>query len=469
MCPCEYQALARSPGLVADLLRALEPTGHAVEHVSFPEFDAIGRALSDQSRRIPQFDCGELIIELQDFEQFDGVMASAFGGDDGVLRAHVLETFLQRHPPRPPWPRLLVPKGEPGEPDIRTFLGSDIPIPYMRWNLDELFGVGSLAGFSLYEPDATLIRELIRGADLRRLEQVGLPPGDGTDCERLAGIAEAAVMAARHAPGPPAPENVAAIARMCELRDDSLERAVLLAVGYALAVAYDPRWWSIVERIGLDRLCAEVGLKRDRCGELEAALWSRLRRGLTRIDRWYDLPASQADADEIRGESPVRLPTTGEILQKAMADAQAWFRRPLGDLRFRRAMPELLGGDRPVLVALKADYGWDVRYIDGEQPPRQAQVRELRGRLSRILLPLMRKMAEDIEGDVPVGECGWVPLGRLDPGCGGKASDKFRKDKSDLIVALKPTGLGIESGRRGRIRLARCLVDERARIEIHGD
>ena len=52
---------------------------------------------------------------------------------------------------------------------------------------------------------------------------------------------------------------------------------------------------------------------------------------------------------------------------------------PFGGLSFRRAMPETLGGDRPVLVAHKADYGWNVRYIVGEQPPRQAQVRETTG------------------------------------------------------------------------------------------
>ena len=149
MCPCKYQAVARSPGLVADLLRALEPTGHAVEHVSFSEFHAIGKALSDQSRRIPLFDCGELIIELLDFEQFDGVMASAFGGDDGVLRRTSWRRSWDGTRRVPPGPGPAVPKGEPGEPDIRTSLGSDIPIPYMRWNLDELFGMESLADFSL--------------------------------------------------------------------------------------------------------------------------------------------------------------------------------------------------------------------------------------------------------------------------------------------------------------------------------
>lgn len=462
----DYLAILRRPELLADLRRILEPAGCHVGEVSYAKFEEVAGLQAQLSHRLPQRDCGELIVQVEHPEQFDRVMETAFGDRRSAVLAQFLSMFRLGDYTRAPFPRLLVPKAEPGEPDIRTWLGTEYPVPYMRWNLDEVSDAGPLANFSLYEPDATLIRQLVRGSDLLRLEQALVRSTASTDCERLAELAEAAIMAARHSPGPPEPVCAAAIARICELRDDSLERAVLLAVGHALAVAYEPRWWSTVERIGLDRLCAEVGLKRDRCGEREVELWSRLRRALTRVHRWYDLPGNQADAEGGLGGPPRPLPTTREILRRAVSDARGWFKRPFGELRAWQVMPEAFGDDRPFLRARKVRGGWEVQYLEPGQPPRHVLLREKEGRLSRILLPMLTKMAGDIESDVAVGECGWVPVSQLDPDAGAKLGAKFRKDKSDLRAALKPVNLGVETAKPRRMRLAAWLAEKRTRIEI---
>jgi hypothetical protein len=470
----QFYTVIPCPRLLNEIRHVLEPCGWHAESLAPVGLEDLAHVRLGESHFGASPHYKDVIIQLERFDQFDEVMAILYGDARRVELENYLRVLQIMPGSLPCWPRFLIPKVASGDPDIRTFLGSDYSIAYSRWNLDDIFGVEVLSNFALYDSDATLIRRLVRGSDLLKLQQLRRQFEHSIDCERLAELAEAAIMASRHASTPSEPVGFKAITRMCELRHDYLKRAAILAVGSGLAQVYETPWWSNVERISLERLCAGVGLKRDKCGEPEVQLWTRIRHDLTRIDRWYDLPEEGRDDEDDEAVLPRRSapPSISEVVSQAIKAAQDRLPRVFAELQLQRDLVESYADERPVLVAREVQGGWLLRYLERGNPLREISITEKpgpekSGRLTRFLLPMMEKMRRDIEANIEVSECGWVPIQQIDPQSATETSEKFRKDKSDLTRELLKIGLEIESneGKR-KIRIDRCLADNRAHIEV---
>jgi hypothetical protein len=455
----------QTPDLAGEVEATLRPTGWQVLSAPFNEFAPAARSIQEMSAEKGQvlgLPADDLVFEVTNPGEIDTVFEALFGGrGSNIYWIHDL-LYPQK---RPPWPRFLMPRTGVGPDDSLAYFGNPPLLAYVRFSLARLHGTSLLPGYWLCEPyhhgdrGRLLIDMMLEGAawrDLRHLMEGIDPSRPGVTLERLA------------EKGPLVGDGVRegfdafwldTITSATDFRDDLLALAVVVAVGQGLARVYRPHWWPVVERISFGHLCAGSGLKADWCRERETDAWLRLCQQLTRVDRWVCDPRQ----DYWRRETPQ---TAEEALRQAVASARSLFPPLFSALEWRRAFPAGVASGRPSLSAMKVDDGWTLFYHVPGALPRQARINEERptARKTRILLPLMRQMARDIERDVAIADCGWVHYAAVEPGT-SKKSGKFRRDESDLNQALEQIGLRTET-KKGKIRLDVSLAEVRACITV---
>ncbi len=514
-----FTVATKTPALAAALRDSLEPCGKDIEELRVAELTQFAASQqfgygSVEIKNLPpppyiaRRRFSQLIVELEQRQEFDTLVDTLFGGAEHV--PHPSPSSFPTGTADSPFPRLLIPTTEPKSVDELTVVGERHPVEYVRWQLANVNAECVLAGYDLFEPmDGWFIDLLQTGAAILRVNHWARSVAATPDCERLATLAEDAIVAAQYDPDTWEPLCLQAINRMHRLRDDFLVRAAVLGLAYGLSRAYQQPWWRAVEAIDCAPVAATLEAKQDWCEGAAMGAWTRICQRLTRVDRLlYDRkgeliapiraeaaprvlneftqaieavcpdPSSSLKTEgrtprvmheprlrfAMGGDVPdlvVPPPSSRTILEASCRIAREKCPDLFAVLKTYRPMPGL-ETNRSILEARCIDKGYLLLFhVSSGRPPGNATVEEspVEKRKTRILFPLMRKMHDDIEANVPLKDCGWLEYRKIDGGLKEKKTEKFRRDESDLNKDLESIKLKTETDSQGkRIRLSESLA-----------